>query len=352
MTLVFALLFVVAAVAAFAFRTQLVALQKVQAARRPSAAAESGPSGDEKARRELTALRDEVARRKSEATELREKLNDLRSKNHKQKAIDSKTKSAAVIELQDALDQARDRANAEQGRADVLARDAVGMQEELARLKGALVRTDEALKTALARPVATEGAVVVPVAVSTKTDEQLQARVASLETQLREARRKVSEADDELRKAKGSSASSKRQFVVTKSELDLFRDKLVWSEKRVVELEKLLFDNKIELPTREAAPQPKAPTLAPGMAAREGANTGGEGVVAAGAEYVPDEPPAAAESSPVVEAPVVEAPVAAEAAPVIEAAQVVEVVPLSEASGPQAVPPIRRAKAESESQAE
>jgi predicted nucleic acid-binding Zn-ribbon protein len=346
MTLVFALLFVVAAVAAFAFRTQLVALQKVQAARRPVAAEAAGSSGDDKARKELTTLRDELARRKAEATELREKLNDLRSKNHKQKAIDSRTKSAAVIELQDALDQARDRANAEQARADVLARDAAGMHEEIVRLKASLTRTDDALKAALSRPAPAEGAVVVPVAVSTKTDEQLQARVASLESQLREARRKVADGEEELRKAKGTAASSKRQFVVTRSELDLFREKLVWSEKRVVEVEKLLFDHKIELPTREAAPQPKAPTLAPGMTAREGANTGGEGVVAAGAEYVPEEATVAVEAAAVVEA------AAAEAAPVIEAAQVVEVVALTEASGPQAVPPIRRPKAESEAQAE
>jgi chromosome segregation ATPase len=351
MTLVFALLFVVAAITAFAFRTQLVALQQVQAARRPVADV-AAASGDDKSRKELTSLRDELSRRKAEASELREKLNDLRSKNHKQKAIDSKVKSTAVVELQDALDQSRDRVAAEQARADVLAREAAGMQEELARLKGALARTDEALKTVLARPVATEGAVVVPVAVSTKSDEQLQARVSSLESQLREVRRKAADADEELRKVRGSAASSKRQFVVTKSELDLFREKLVWSEKRVVELEKLLFDNKIDLPTRESAPQPKAPTLAPGIAAREGANTGGEGVVAAGAEYVPEESALVVEAA-LAEGSVVEASAAAvEPAPVIEAAQIVEVVAIAESSGPQAVPPLRRPKAESEAQPE
>ena len=54
----------------------------------------------------------------------------------------------------------------------------------------------------------------------------------------------------------------------------------MWSEKRVVELERLIFDNKIALPDRELAPQPKAPQLAPGIIARESGNTGGEGIVA------------------------------------------------------------------------
>ena len=108
-----------------------------------------------------------------------------------------------------------------------------------------------------------------------------------LEKQTREARRKAGELEEELRKARSKASNANRLQLLTKNELDLFKEKMVWSEKRVVELERLLFDNKIALPERESAPQPQAPQIAPGILAREAANTGGEGIVTVAADYEP-----------------------------------------------------------------
>src|SRR5690606_38769643 len=126
-----------------------------------------------------------------------------------------------------------------------------------------------------------------------KVENELRGRLETLEKQVREARRKAGEAEEEARKARGKGATVQRQLLLTRSELDLFKEKLVWSEKRVVELEKLLFTHDIPLPEREAAPQPKPPPVAPGVLAREEeAHTGGEGVVAEAADYEPEEDPA------------------------------------------------------------
>jgi chromosome segregation ATPase len=351
MTLLFALLFVAAAGAAFAFYLQFDAAKKKEDAVKQSASEASAQA--QKASKELEAAKEELARRRTEAADLREKLNDLRSRTHKSKESEKKARSGAVADLQQELDDTKARLNDELSRYDVLSRDVKGMQEELAKSKDAAKKLDDAnknLQAALTRaqaaPAASASAApvqTVAIAPPVKTDEQLLARVQSLETQLREARRKATEADDEMRKARGASSNHKRQFMVTKSELDLFREKLVWSEKRVVALEKLLFDNKIALPEREAAPQPKALELAPGTLARESANTGGEGVVAEAADYVPEttEAPAAATG--------LAAPVEAPSAPA--GAEVVTIAAEPAPTGPQAVPPLRRPKAAVEGEA-
>jgi len=348
MTLVLGFLFVAAAIAAVAFHLQLDALRKTEGDRRQ--AADEAAARAQRSSKELETAREELSRRKAEVAELREKLNDVRSRSHKQRESEKKQRAGAVTDLQDALDEARDFLSSERSRNEVLGRELTGMQEELARVKAGLARSEEAgrnLQAALARAQAQAqtalpaGVEVVPVAAPVRTDEQLKARAESLEAQARELRRKTAEAEEELRKARGGSANAKRQLLVTKSELDLFREKLVWSEKRVLELERLAFENKLALPEREPAPQPAAPQPAPGLVAREGANTGGEGVVAEGADYVP-EAGESTEAASDVAAAVVEA-----VAPSAEVATETAAEPVAEAAseGPQAVPPIRRPKA-------
>ena len=340
MTLVLGFLFLAAAAAAFMFHLQLDALRKTDGARRQ--AADEATARAARAAKELESLREDASRRKGETAELREKLNDLRSRTHKQRESEKKQRSNAVVDIQDALDEARDRLSTEHSRYDVLQRDFDGLNQELARVQAALARSEAGtknLEAALARVQAAPAPTAAPIVAApvVRTDEQLQARVASLESQLREARRKATEAEEDSRKARGGASNSKRQLLVTRSELDLFREKLVWSEKRVLELERLAFENKLAMPDREPAPQPKAPSLAPALVGREGANTGGEGVVADGADYVPEADDTQA---------AVEAPAAVEAAAVVEtqaAASAVEVV--AESTGPQAVPPLRRPKA-------
>ena len=346
--IIFGVLFIAAAGVAYAFYIQLSAL-KLQK-RDTSKESDSSRTIAQKAAKELEVAREELSRKRTELSELREKLNDLRARQHKQRENEKRTKGNAEVELQELLSIARRDLEDERNRFDVLARESKGMTAEIARLREQQTKLDAALKAAQAAaakaataPATTTAAPapVVNVAPPQKTDEELKARVELLERQMREARRKATEMEEEARKARGKASTAARTQLLTKNELDLFKEKLVWSEKRVVELEKLLYDNKIALPEREAAPQPKAPTVAPGILARESANTGGEGVVEASAEYVPETPAPA-------EAPAAEtAPAAVEAAPTETATEAA-----TDDNGPAAVPPIRRQKPAGEGQGE
>jgi 5-bromo-4-chloroindolyl phosphate hydrolysis protein len=340
--IVFGILFVATALVAYAFNIQLSALKSKESDRQKEA--EAARAASQKASKEAEAAREELTRRRAELNETKEKLSDLRAKQFKQRDAEKKQKGGAEADLNDQLSVARQDLEEERGRIDVLVREARGMDEEIVRLRDGHRKLDEVLKSAQAAaaraaaapapssfaPVA--AAPAAPVAAPQKTDEELKARAELLDRQLREVRRKSTEVEEELKRARGKVSTASRTQLLTKNELDLFKEKLVWSEKRVVELEKLLFDNKIVLPERPAAPQPKAPQLAPGILARETANTGGEGVVAGEAEYVPE--PVAAELPTAVSAPV-----EAEAPATIDAG--------GDTAGDvlNAVPPLRRPKA-------
>jgi hypothetical protein len=358
-------LLVVAIGVAYAFYVQLTALKSQDNARRTEA--DNANAQSQKLSKDLDASREELNRRRAEAAELREKLNEMRSRQHKQRESDRKSKSNAEADLMDQLEQTRYRLNEEQSRVDVLSRETKGMQEELARLKEAGRRTDEALKAAQAaalRATATPAAepsapvtetpapAAAPRPPPTPSDDELRRRVDLLEKQTRDARRKAAEAEEELKRTRSKASNATRMQLLTKNELDLFREKMVWSEKRVVELERLLFENKIALPEREVAPQPQAPQLAPGILAREAANTGGEGVVAVAADYIPETEPAPSGSS-------VETVSAEPAAPASEPAPVLPPPPTSDMDESdemgdrvEAVPPIRRPRAVVETRAE
>jgi hypothetical protein len=343
-------MFVVAAAVAYAFYIQLSAL-KGQPQHKAKETSDDGRALAQKAAKELESAREELVRKRAEAADLREKLNDLRTRQHKQREAEKRTKGTAEADLKELLTVARRDLEDERARFDVLSRESKGMGDEIARLRESQKNLDDALKAAQAAaaraasaPAASTSAPApapVVVVAPQKTDDELKARVELLDRQLREARRKVIEQEEEAKKARGKASTVNRLQLLTKNELDLFKEKLVWSEKRVVELEKLLFDNKIALPEREVAPQPKAPAIAPGVLARESANTGGEGVVAGEAEYVP-------ETATATEAPAAEAAPTTTEAPAAEAAS--EAADAS--TGPSAVPPIRRPKASSEGQPE
>jgi hypothetical protein len=351
--IIFGILFVVAAAVAYAFYIQLSAVKgKEQTHTKVS---DDSRAVAQKAARELEAAREELSRKRSELSELREKLNDIRTRQHKQREAERKNKGNAEAELQELLTITRRDLEDERARFDVLSRESKGMTDEIVRLREGQKKLDDALKAAQAAaakvasapaPATTAAAPSAPVVVAApqKTDDELKARVELLDRQLRDARRKAAEQEEEAKKARGKASTVNRMQLLTKNELDLFKEKLVWSEKRVVELEKLLFDNKIALPEREAAPQPKSPAVAPGILARESANTGGEGVVAGEADYVP-EAPTATEAPTTTEAPAAEAAPATTEAATSEASAV-------ESTGPSAVPPIRRPKAAAEGQPE
>jgi len=291
--------------------------------------------------------------------------NDIRSRQHKQRETDRKQKGSAEADLIDQLETVQRQLDEEQSRFDVLSREAKGMQEELVRLRDGHKKLDEALKTAqssaaaakVAAPAAPVAAAAAPeaprpvAAPPVPKDDELLKRVEGLDRQLREVRRKAAEQDEELKRARSKSSTATRMQLLTKNELDLFKEKMVWSEKRVVELERLLFENKIALPEREVAPQPKAPQLAPGILARESANTGGEGVVTVSADYVPEGP--ASETTPEgAPAPAVES---APAAPVEAAAAVLPPAPYEGVETEpkiDAVPPIRRPRSVVEGRAD
>lgn len=325
---------VIAAGVAFAFFLQYSALKKADDSRRQDA--DEAVAKAKKAQTEAEGAREELTRRKAEAAELREKLNDIRQRNNKKDQ--ERAKKSGQNELTDQLDDARRALDEERTRLDVIQREASGMQDDITRLRDANKKLEEAHKAALAaaarvseapaRPmISAAPSTPAPFVAPERPESEIKAKLEAAETQLRDARRRQMEAETDAKGARGRVSTSNRQQLLTKSELDLFKEKLVWSEKRVVELEKLLFDNKVALPERETAPQPKAPQIAPGILARESANTGGEGVVAGSADYVPDAPEAPAAASVVeivaapaaavvvVAAPAVSAEVAAAASP-------------------------------------
>lgn len=287
------ILFLLAAGVAYAFHLQLTALRKTDAERRR--AAEAATESAQKVQKELEKLREEASRRRNEVSSLKEKLNDLRHRTHKQREAERKQRSARDTAIVEELEEARRALDEERARADVLSRDLTGLQAELKKQQDGVARLEQALAAARAAadrpapppPLPPEVAAVQ--AEKEKVQAELQGQIDALEKQLREARRKATDEAEAARKARGKTATVNRLHLLTKSELDLFKEKLVWSEKRVVELEKLLFANEIPLPEREAAPQPRAPKLAPALLAREEAHTGGEGVVAEAVDYVPEE---------------------------------------------------------------
>lgn len=292
------------------------------------------------ARRELEEAREELSRRKTEALELREKLNEVRARSHKQKEAERRQKSPQLHEVQEDLDAARRDLQEAHDRLDVVVRERVGMESEIARLRGETDRLGEALRAARSAPSQSSApaAVAGPPSELERRLEEASARAASLESQLGELRRKVNAAQEDARKARGKSATLNRMQMLQKGELDLFREKLVWSEKRVIELEKLLFSNQIPLPEREPAPQAPPPQLAPGML-REGTNTAGEGVVAEAADYVPE-----GEQAPSTETAPSEAPATETVASDVDAGQVAAEKP---AEAPAAEPaPVVEAAAE------
>lgn len=279
--------------AALAFYFQFAALSAQDAQRR--AEAEEARASAEKARKELETFRDEFTRKKAEASDLRARLSDVRKRTHRQREEEKRQKVDGAIALENELESAQRMAQEEAERADILARDLKGALEEYGAAKKQIANLETALKNAQAATARAAAAASVPAAAAVGAsapasgqDDALKTRVESLETQLRDTKRKLAAGEDELRKARTKASTATRLQLLTKGELDLFREKLVWSEKRVVELEKLAFDNKLELPVREPAPQPAAPQPAPGMLARESANTGGEGVVAEAADYEPE----------------------------------------------------------------
>lgn len=314
MTYLFVVVAIVAIAAAVAFYFQFAA-QKAESDRRGSELSDVRASA-EKARKELESIRDEFARKKSEAADLREKLTSVRQRSHKQREQDKRQKAGNLASLTDELESARRLADEESARADVLERELKGAQDAFAATKQEVARLDAALKNVQAQA---ERVAVAPVATTAvaavappSQEAELRARVEQLESQIRDARRKATQAEEEAKKARGKAATASRQQLLTKGELDLFREKLVWSEKRVVELEKLAFENKLALPEREPAPQPAAPQPAPGMSVREGVNTGGEGVVAEAADYEPEETSTEPQNSPAAAEEVVPAVAQAE----------------------------------------
>lgn len=353
MELVLLIVAALAAGAAFAFYWQYSALRGIVDGLRRTA--DESTAAAQKAGKDSTSAREELARRKAEAADLREKLNELRARQHKARENDKKARGSTVDDLADQLASTRESLDDAASRNDVLAREAAGMQADLARLRDANRKLEEATRAAqaaasrasseprAAAPAAAAGTAAGDGAVRTdkgETDE-LKGRIQSLELQLKESRRKAAEHEEAVKGAKGRLSVAQRAQLLQKSELDLFKEKLVWSEKRVVELERLLFENKLALPERAPSPRGQAPQLAPGILARESQNTGGEGVAAGEADYVPE----AAAEAPSAEAPAAaEAPVAAEqpvaATLPTDTAAAPEVTP-----GPAAVAPKRRAKA-------
>lgn len=333
MEILLLILIAVTAGVAFAFHLQLTALRKTDTERRR--AVEKATESSQKVQKELEKLREESARRRTEVASLKDKLNDLRSRNHKQREAERKQRSAKDIALVEQLEEATRLLEEERAHANAVARDSAALQAEVKKQQEAVARLEQALAAARAAadrpapPPPPPPEVAAVQAEKEKVEAELRGRIESLEKQAREARRKAGEAEDEARKARGKTATVNRLQLLTKSELDLFKEKLVWSEKRVVELEKLLFANEIALPEREAAPQPRAPKVAPALLAREEANTGGEGVVAEAVDYVPEGESAEgeAEVASTIDAPAADASSAEIDADGAKVAEAVEATP-------------------------
>ena len=249
---------VVAAVFAFQARQAAGALKSLHAA------ADAAKKDAELARAEQKKLDAELKTRNQQLAETREKLNDTRKRAQEGKQPKaSGGRVARESELEEDLRHARDLIEQAHTAEKTARKEAQAAKAEAAAREGDVSRLQEKVRelTAQAGALPQPGAAVTTLPAAAPAEDprikeletarkELQARVDDLDRQTKADHVKLIEARDEIKKARGRSETNNRVYLVTKSELDLTKERLASAEKR-------LWESGIPLVRPETKPRPK-----------------------------------------------------------------------------------------------
>ena len=321
---------VAAAVFAFQARSAAAALQGLQDA------AEASKKEAEAARAKAKELDAELKTRGLQLAETRERLTESRKKSQEGRTGSQKGQSRGAREAELEEDLLHSRGLTEQAHAaEIFARkEAQAAKAEAAVAEGKVSRLEEKVRelSAQAREVPKEGTAVtvIPAAVPQEDPRvkeletarrELLAKVATLEEQGRLDHKRLVESREEMKRSRGRAETNNRVYLVTKSELELIKERLANAERR-------LWQSGIPLTPVEQKPRPKGSGPA-SVEKIEGAAADAAGPAAAAATIQADAAlgaPAAAEvadqpSQDAAAAPVEELPSAAVAGPSDEVLQ-------------------------------
>ena len=257
-------------------------------------------AGDRAALKEAQA---ELKARAQQLVEAREKLSDARKKGEP-KAAKAQSRGAREAELEEDLQHARKNTEGAYAAEAAARKDVAAAKAAEAAAKAELARAQEKVREASAG-IASTGAAVVAAATAAGADAALieaarraedqrraaYAKAADFEVQVNSMREREVKAQSEARKARGRAETNNKVFLVTKSELEMTRERLASAERK-------LWQAGVALPAAQAKERPKATGPASADRPRE------EKPVEA----------AAVETAPAVEAPPAEATAAAVAA--------------------------------------
>ena len=264
----------------------------------------------------------EVKARAQQLVDAREKLADARKKGEP-KTAKVLSRSAREAELDEDLTNAR-RNTAEAYAAEAAARkEAAVAKGAEAAAKAELARVQEKLREApgAAAPLAAAtaaGADAGLIEATRRAEDQKKAayaKAADLEVQINSMREREVKAQTEARKARGRAETNNKVFLVTKSELEMTKERLAAAERK-------LWQAGVALPAAAAKERPKATGPASAERPRE------EKAAAEAAAPAAAAPDAAAPDAAAPADAAAVAPAAAAAAPVVETTPVGGVAPV------------------------
>ena len=257
---------------------------------------------------ERTALKESLAELKTRGQQLveaREKLSDARKKSEPKQAR-TQSRGAREAELEEDLTHARSLTEQAHAAETAARKTAAAAKAAEDAAKAELARAQEKVRELSGRPagaapvaVAGPGADAGLIEAARKSDDRrraAEAKATLLEAQTNSLREREVKARDEARKAKGRAETNNKVFLVTKSDLDMTKERLAAAER-------MLWQAGLSLPAVPAKERPKATGKASAERPRE--------------EKAPEAPAAAAE--PAAAAPAAGEPSAA-TAPVAEGA--------------------------------
>ena len=243
----------------------------------------------------------ELKARAQQLVEAREKLSDAR-KRGEPKVAKVLSRSAREAELEEDLTNAR-RNTEEAYAAEAAARkDAAAAKTAADAAKAELSRALEKLREApgAAAPIAAAtaaGADAALIEATRRAEDQKKAayaKAADLEVQINSMREREVKAQAEARKARGRAETNNKVFLVTKSELEMTKERLAAAERK-------LWQAGVALPAAAAKERPKATGPASADRPRE-EKPAVEVVAPAAAPAVAPEAPAPAEAAVVAAA--------------------------------------------------
>lgn len=228
LALVVALAGVLAAVAFFMQSRSARAEAQARAAEVGGARAEAAA-----AQKALAEQKAELKDRREESTSLKQQLEALKKRSFEQAEAQKKLGGAAAI--REELDKVSRRLAEARAEADHQAEVARAAEAARAKAVAEAARVKEALDRKLAEPPPVAPKAVEVADLEAKLLPQLAAekdRADKAEARAAELRKKLSEAEKELKVQKGRIETERRVYMVTKGELDLAQDRYAELKKR------------------------------------------------------------------------------------------------------------------------